>query len=410
MNIFILAITSLRALRKHKIRSFLTILGIMIGISAIIITFSIGRGAEEAVASQIMSMGENAVYVVPSTFIKHGALKGSGTSSTRLRLRDILAIKNQSPEIQAISPMHMTVQTIEYQGSTAHQNVVGCYPNMPTIDNNKLQKGIYFNEFHLKNRSNVIILGSKPAEELFKGANPIGKIILVNSSPCKVIGVLEKKPHFFGPRDPNEQAFIPYSTSKKICAIEGEADDQLHSIALRLYKGVDSIPMRRKILNILRFSHNLNKNEESPYVIFDTQTLAQVARDAAAIIRLFGLFAASISLLVGSIGVMNIMLVSVKERTKEIGLRMAIGATRKLIQMQFLFESTVLCFIGGIIGVAIGFIGQYAIGKGTTLSPVLEFGPLFISLFVTALIGIFFGYYPARQASLLNPVDALLDR
>ncbi len=409
MNILILFRSSLRALEKHKIRSFLTILGIMIGICAIIITFSIGRGAEEAVASQILSMGENAVYILPSTFIKHGGLRGN-VKSTRLRWRDVKAIKTQAPEIREISPMHMTAQTLEYRGVTAQQNVVGCYPNMSKIDGNEIDKGDYFNNYHLKNRSNVIVLGSKPAQELFKGKNPIGKVILVNKQPCKVIGVLKKKAHYFGPRDPNEQAFIPFTTSKKICRLPGEAEDELTAISIRLYQHVDASQFRRKLFNILRFTHHIRKDEEPPYVIFDTQTLGQVARDAAAIIRMFGLFAASISLIVGSIGVMNIMLVSVKERTKEIGLRMAVGATQRLIRLQFLFESTALCFIGGLIGVALGLLGQFAIGYGTSLKPVIEVGPMLVSLIVTILIGIFFGYYPAYQASQLNPVEALLDR
>jgi len=411
MRPFILFKTSVRALNKHKIRSLLTVLGIMIGISAIIITFSIGRGAEEAVAEQILSMGEDAVYVMPSSFIKHGALLGS-VSTIRLRERDIEAIEAQAPEVQKISPMHMTAHKIEYGGKIAQQNIIGCFPNMPKIDNTEIEYGTYFNQSHLKHRSSVIVLGSKPAEELFgsKNQDPIGKIVLVNGSPCKVIGVNKKKAHYFGPRDPNERAFLPYTTSKKICRTQTETEDEVTALAIKLYHHVDAVAFRRKLSNILRFTHYIRPDEELPFVIFDTQTLTQVARDAASVIRLFGLIAAAISLIVGSIGVMNIMLVSVKERTKEIGLRMAVGATRLLIAVQFLIESTALCFVGGLIGIAFGLLGQFAIGYGTSLSPVTEVAPFLISLLVTIFIGIFFGYYPARQASLLNPVDALLQR
>lgn len=409
MNLLVLIRTSIRTLAKHKGRSFLTILGIMIGICAIIVTFSIGRGAEEAVSSQIMSMGENAVYIMPSSFIKHGALKGN-VSTTKLKDRDIIAIKKQAPEVSEITPMHMTAQPIEYHGKTAQQNIIGVYPNTPKIDNNKLKSGTYFNWNHLKHRRNVIVLGQKPATELFGSIDPIGQIVLVNSVPFRVIGVLEKKPHYFGPRDPNEQAFIPYTTSKKVFRAPREAPDELTAIAIKLYQGVDSTVFRRKLGNILRFSHNLRSDEKIPFVIFDTQTLINVARQAASVIRLFGLFAACISLIVGSIGVMNIMLVSVKERVKEIGLRMAIGATQRLIRWQFLIESMTLCFIGGLIGVILGLLAQFGISYGTNLVAHIEFLPLFISLLVTIFIGVFFGYYPARQASLLNPVDALLQR
>jgi len=410
MNVFVLIRTSVRTLKKHKARSFLTILGIMIGICAIIVTFSIGRGAEEAVASQIMSMGENAVYVMPSTFIKHGALRGN-ISTTRLRNRDLEAIKKQAyQEVKEISPMHMTVQPLQHIGTSAQQNVVGCTPNMPKIDNNKLKSGIYFNKAHMKNRSHVIVLGQKPADELFKEKEAVGEVILVNGVPFLVIGVLEKKPHYFGPRDPNEQAFIPYTTSKKIFRQPTETEDEITALAIQLYHAVDAVAFRRKLANILRFTHNMRPDEKSPFTVFDTQTLTDVARQAASVIRLFGLFAACIALIVGSIGVMNIMLVSVKERTKEIGLRMAIGATQRLIRWQFLIESMALCFIGGLVGVGLGLLAQFGISYGTSLNAYIELGPLLVSLLVTLAIGIFFGYYPARQASLLNPVDALLQR
>lgn len=409
MNPAVLFNTSIRTLKNHKARSFLTILGIMIGIAAIIITFSVGRGAEEAVAAQILTMGEDAVYVIPSSFVKHGALRG-GSKTTRMRERDIEIIQNLSPEVIQITPMHMTIQTIERAGNKIQLNITGANPNLIKIDANKVKQGIYFNEVHLKQRSNVIVLGSKPVEKLFGAENPIGKFVLVNGHSCQVIGVLESKPHYFGPRDPNDQAFMPFTTSKKICKMPDEPIDELTAMAMKLQAGTDSTVFRRKLGNMMRFANNTQKEEEDPFVIFDTQTLTQVARDMAGIIRLFGLIAASISLIVGSIGVMNIMLVSVKERTGEIGLRMAIGATQKLIRLQFLIESVTLCFIGGVIGVLMGLLGQFAISHGTTLAAVIEIGPMLMSLLVTILIGVFFGYYPAYQASQLNPVEALLHK
>jgi putative ABC transport system permease protein len=409
MNITVLLSTSIRTLKNHKVRSLLTILGIMIGIAAIIITFSIGRGAEEAVASQILTMGEDAVYIIPSSFVKHGGLRG-GAKTTRMRERDIEIIQKLSPEVTHISPVHMSIQTLEYGGNKIQINLSGVQPCMINIDANIVKRGFYFDDTHVKRRSNVIVIGSKPAEKLFGATDPIGKYVLVNGHALQIIGVLDKKPHYFGPRDPNEQAYLPYTTSKKICRQPDEASDELTAIAIRLQNGTDSTVFRRKIGNIMRFINNTQKTEEDPFVIFDTQTLTQVARDMAGIIRLFGLLAASISLIVGSIGVMNIMLVSVKERTGEIGLRLAIGATQRLIQLQFLIESVTLCFIGGVIGIIIGILGQLAISHGTSLTAVMEAGPMIVSLIVTVLIGIFFGYYPAYQASQLNPVDALMHR
>jgi len=409
MNIFVFFRSSARTLKKHSIRSFLTILGIMIGIAAIIITFSIGRGAEKAVRSQIVSLGENSIYIFPSAFIKHAALRGS-PGFAQLRKRDIKAIEDQSPEVQEISPMHMTAQTAQFAGSTAKQSVIGCYPNMPKIEGSVIERGTFFNDYHLRVRSNVAVLGSKSAKNLFKNKDPIGQTILINRKPCRVIGILKKRTQYFGPWDPNERIYVPYTTSKKLFRVQDEAEDEITAMVIRIYSGSDSSIFRRKVKRILRFTHQTQEDEEDPFTILDQQSIDKIARDSAAIIRLFGLIAASISLIVGSIGVMNIMLVSVQERTREIGLRMAIGATQRLIQLQFLVESTTLTLVGGSIGIILGLIGQFVVGYASNLSPITEIGPLIICLLVTVLIGVFFGYYPAYQASKLNPVDALLQQ
>ena len=249
MKLLILLSTSTRTLRKHKVRSLLTIVGIMIGIAAITITFSIGRGAEEAITAQILSMGENAIYVIPSSFVKHGALRG-GIRSAKLHESDVDAIKAQSDEAQEVAPMHMTAQTMEYRGLKAGQNIVGSTPNIREIDEGEVESGTFFNDYHVQHRSNVIVLGSTPAEELFKKIDPVGKIVLVNRQPFKVIGVMKRKPHYFGPRDPNERAFIPYTTSKKLFMMPDETEDELTAVAIRLYKGEESSEFLRKWFRI----------------------------------------------------------------------------------------------------------------------------------------------------------------
>ena len=410
VNLRILLRTSIRILRKHKIRSLLTMLGIMIGISAIIVTFSIGRGAEEAISSAILGMGEGTMYVMPAEFIKRGAIRSGIAQRTKLTTNEMKKIKRNSPEIQEVSPMHMTMQQLEYKTKIAQETVIGCYPNMMKVNNNQIEKGHFFNDYHLNQKSNVIVLGDKIAKTLFGSINPIGKIILINKQPCKVIGVLKHKPHYWGPRDPNEWAYIPFTVAKKICRGPDETEEEVTMIGIKPYHGIDSEVLFRKIKNILRFSFKTKPGEEDEFSLFDQASIEEVARDSAGVIKIFGLIAAAVSLLVGSIGVMNIMLVSVRERTREIGIRMAIGATKGSIRKQFLIESTTLCLFGGVIGIIMGIVWQILISRMATLPIVIEYWPMIISLIVTVFIGVFFGYYPAYQASQLNPVDALLER
>jgi len=410
MNIKILLRTSVRVLKKHKVRSFLTILGIMIGISSIIITFSIGRGAEEAISSAVLGMGEGTIYIMPAEFMKRGAFRSDVAQRTKLTTIEMEKVKKNSPEIAEITPMSMTVQQLDYKQKIAQETVIGCHANMMKVNDNDIALGSFFNDYHVNQRSNVIVLGNKVAKKLFNTENPIGQIIYLNKQPCQVIGVLKHKPHYWGPRDPNDWAYIPFTVAKKLCRGLDETENEVTMVGMKPYPGVDSEVLLRKIKSILRFSYNTKPGEDDSFIIFDQQSIENVAREAAGVIKLFGLIAAAVSLLVGSIGVMNIMLVSVRERTREIGIRMAIGATQGSIRRQFLIESTVLCLFGGLIGITLGLLGQILISQAATLPVVIELTPMVISLIVTVLIGVFFGYYPAHQASQLNPVDALLER
>jgi len=410
MNIKILLRTSVRVLRKHKVRSFLTILGIMIGISSIIITFSIGRGAEEAISSAVLGMGEGTIYIMPAEFMKRGAFRSDVAQRTKLTLTEMKKVKKNSPEIAQVTPMSMTVQQLDYKQKMAQETVIGCYANMLKVNDNDIAIGSFFNDYHVNQRSNVIVLGAKVAKKLFNTENPVGQIMYLNKQPCQVIGVLKHKPHYWGPRDPNDWAYIPFTVAKKLCRGADETEDEVTMIGMKPYPGVDSEVLLRKIKSILRFAYGTKPGEDDSFMIFDQQSIENVAREAAGVIKLFGLIAAAVSLLVGSIGVMNIMLVSVRERTREIGIRMAIGATQGSIRRQFLIESTTLCLFGGAIGIMLGLLIQILISTAATLPVVIELTPMLISLIVTVLIGVFFGYYPARQASQLNPVDALLER
>jgi len=406
----ILIKTALRANLRHPGRSFLTMLGIMIGIAAIIVTFAIGRGAEEKIKAQILSMGEGAIYIIPGNVITRGDVRSSLADQIPVTTDDMRAIKGQSPGIKHISRGVFTIELLEYASSAAKDQVIGADPSIFDVNQNKLAYGAYFNQQHMQKRSHVAVIGEKIKNNLFGKEDPIGKTMRIRGNPFTVIGVLEHEDFFWGTDDPNGHVFIPFTVAKKAFRKENEHEKDLGFIALTLINSKDAPLIVRRIKRILRNRHNVEPNEEDDFIIFDQESVAKAAEDAAGIIKIFGLIAASISLLVGGIGVMNIMLVSVKERTREIGLRMAVGATRLLIRMQFLIESAVLCAIGGIFGIILGVAAEQFISHTTILPGVLEFAPLAFSFASTVLIGISFGLYPAYVASLLNPIDALLER
>jgi putative ABC transport system permease protein len=410
MNKLLILKTSLNAIIRHTGRSLLTVIGIMIGIAAIVITFAIGRGAEEKIKKQIMWMGEGSCYIVSGNVITRGAARAALFKPIRMTVDDMHAIKAEIPEIKDISRSTYTLEMIEYMGKATRDRVLGTDANMLKINKNKLRYGAMFTPTDVANRINVAVLGEKIADKLFDAEFPIGKTIRINGNPFTIIGVIEHQEHFFGPDDPNARVFVPFTVGKKLFSKENESEDDLSAIALHFYPDVHSAKPLRLIKRILRTRHGLDDKEEDDFTIFDEETIKKTAEDAAGVIKLFGLIAASISLIVGGIGVMNIMLVSVQERTKEIGLRMAIGATQAVIQLQFLLEAIILCALGGIIGIIIGLLGLQIVGHLTNLNSIIEFTPLMISFLITIVVGIFFGYYPARAASLLNPIDALLER
>jgi len=410
MTTLILFMTALRAITRHKGRSFLTILGIMIGIGSIVITFSIGRGAEEKIKGQIMGMGEGAVYIIPGNVITRKGIRSSSEKPARLTTQDLQAIKKQIPEIKEISRLTYSIEEFDYKGAIAKEQLLGVDESILNINQNDIKYGKFITKDHIKKRTNVVVLYNEIANKLFENEHPIGKTIKINGTPFVVIGVMKPIGHYWGPEDPNRRAFIPYTVAKKYLKKPDELEEDLGAMALGLYKLSDNQKVLRKIKRILRFRHNIEHDEEDDFTIFDQESIAQAAEDAARVIKLFGLIAASISLIVGGIGVMNIMLVSVQERTREIGIRMAIGATQGIVQLQFLIEAIVLCALGGLIGIALGLIGMFFISNFTQLPGIIEIAPLITSFILTIIIGVFFGYYPARKASLLNPIDALLER
>lgn len=404
MNTITLFKTSLSVIYRHAIRSLLTVLGIMIGIAAIVVTISIGRGAEQRIRSQIMSMGENAVYIIPGNVFKHGESRSEQVS--RLTTDDLYSLTSQVDDIVGATPVFEVSDPMIYGDATAKERILGTNSNLLTLVSRTMAKGIFFTDYHVKHRENVIVLGDSLAENLFKKTDPIGKVIRIKQVPFTVIGVVKYDGNFWGTNDPNKLGYMPYTTAKKYFKpkyLEQDLDFIVLKLGEEKYKG-ESL---RKIIRTLRLSRHIKPDDQDDFTIFDQQTLATSAETSSRIIQLFGLIAAFIALIVGGIGIMNIMLVSVQERTREIGVRLALGATQTMIQTQFIIEAVVLCTLGGIIGVIVGIGLVEFLSYITSLPGIIEIKPIALALLVTILIGVFFGYYPARKASLLNPVDAL---
>jgi putative ABC transport system permease protein len=407
MNFTIIVRTSFGMIRRHAVRSVLTVLGITIGIMAIIVTFSIGRGAEMRVKAQIMSLGENSLYIIPGNIIERGRVRSTLPKPPKLTWEDLYALKEQVAAIEYISPGNEVMETITYGTNSTKDRSWGGDVSILTIRGQAVARGRFFTDFDVQHRSNVIVVGSEMAKNLFKGAEPLNKVLHINNVPFTVIGILAREDNYWGTEDPNKRAYMPYTVARKYFLKPDKTKFDLDFIAIKL--GHEEMPGEglRKITRALRQTHAIKEDEEDDFTIFDQQSIAKSAETASAIIQLFGLLAASISLLVGGIGIMNIMLVSVHERTREIGIRLALGATQSTIETQFLIEAIVLCLFGGILGIIMGMLACYGVGLLTNLPSVIEIPPLVMSLLITLLLGMFFGYYPARKASRLDPVDAL---
>lgn len=411
MKSIMLAKTALGAINRHRGRSLLTVLGIMVGVAAIIVTFSIGRGAEEKIRAQIRGMGEGTVMILPGNVITPGGTRSSLARPARLTVQDLDAIRAQVDSIHEISRGTFGYYMMEYGNKSVKEQLLGADDNVFKIFRmSTVEHGIPFTQQHVTDRSNVAVIGFQIKEKLFGAELALDQTIRIGGFPFAVIGILKEQPHYFGTEDPNAHVFVPFTTAKKYFKKSDETDDDLGFIAFNVLPGKKPETAVRAAKRILRLRHNIRSNEEDDFMILDQETIAETANAAGNIIKLFGLLAASISLLVGGIGIMNIMLVSVTERTKEIGLRIAIGATRTSVQLQFLIESALLCAFGGLLGITTGLIAQWFIRIYTILPSITEFLPAIISFIVTILLGIFFGFYPALRASRLNPIDALTRR
>ncbi len=408
MNLLQLIRISFKALRHHKGRSVLTILGVVIGIGSIVALLAIGKGAEQKIRSSILSSGTNFIYVSPGwpPNVKHGKQQ---KTILPLTTKHAKILKKLCTTIQYVSPMSYISAKVKNQGISEVDTMInGCNENYMPIGNCKILKGSFIQQHHVQKVAKVIVLGYEISKTLFKNTNPLGKMVEVNKTMFTIIGVLEKieNPGEFMNR--NKECYIPFTTVKKY--LKSSFDDIVNGIFVST-KNLDLIPETvRCITKIIRVQHKLLEDDANDFNIFDQHGMLKAAGKASSVFTLFLLIVALISLLIGGIGVMNIMLVSIGERTQEIGIRMAIGATGKTIRNQFLLESLTLCTIGGVFGVMLGIvtpiIASYFTGWITVITP----SSIAIAVITMVLVGLIFGYYPAYKASKMNPINALIEQ
>jgi putative ABC transport system permease protein len=393
---------ALRTLGRNKMRTLLTMLGIIIGVMAVICIVGVGTSASEQVQDQIQSLGVNMLFVMAGSVNSGGIQMGTGATNT-LMVSDARAMLQEIPAITMISPETDTTVQVVYQGQNWSTRDQGVGPDYFDIRNWPVVVGSAFSERDVDTAADVCVIGSTVANKLFNGDNPIGKVIRVKTLPVTVIGELETKGQSTFGRDQDDVIMMPYSTvMKKLVGV-----DWLQVITASIDSKNDVNFATSQITALLRQRHHLRTDEDSDFSIRSPAEIAQTVGRISLILTVLLGSVAAISLLVGGIGIMNIMLVSVTERTREIGVRIAVGATEGDVQRQFLSEAVVLSSIGGLIGVVFGIASSIFVAKAmawpTAVSPLSIVGAVAFS----AAVGIFFGYYPARKASRLDPIEAL---
>jgi ABC-type antimicrobial peptide transport system permease subunit len=397
---------ALRALRRNKMRSALTILGIVIGVAAVITTVGLGLGASAAIQDQIRSLGTNLLIIVPGTRSRGGAHSGWGGAST-LSVLDARAIEREGQGIRAVSYFRRGSVQVLYGNENWRTTIQATTPSYLDVFDSELTRGEFFDERDMKNGARVVVLGATIVSQLFEaGEDPIGAVLRIKDASFRVIGVLESKGGSSFGDDRDDLILMPFTTAERRI-LGATLPGVVQNIIVSGQTGTDAHEISLEIEEILRQRHALRADEDSDFTV---HTQDEVASTMGIVTKILGsvlLGVASISLLVGGIGIMNILLVSVTERTREIGIRMAVGAKGRHILVQFLVEAMILSVIGGVIGIALGLAGTQAIAHFAEIPFV--FSPLVIlgAVLFSASVGIFFGFYPARKASNLDPIASL---
>jgi len=396
---------SLRAIRINKMRSGLTMLGIIIGVGSVIAMLAVGTGASEKIKTQLAGMGTNLLLVHPGSTTSGGLRMGMGSQPT-LTKDDADAILREIPKVQDVAPVLSGAAQVVYGNQNWSTGVYGSTPGIFVVRDLMLIAGRSFTEQDVRSATKVAVLGQTVVTNLFGSANPVGQVIRIKKLPFTVIGVLAEKGQSMQGQDQDDIIYIPVTTAQK--KIFGTAfPGMVRNIMVKVRNAHDLNAVENELNNLLRQRHRIGPREDNDFQVRNLTDMMQMAEQSARVMTLLLGAIASVSLLVGGIGIMNIMLVSVTERTREIGIRMAVGAKTWDIRLQFIIEALTLSLMGGIIGIVLGIAGATILsalaGWTTVVSPL----SILLAFGFSALVGIFFGFYPAYKASLLNPIDAL---
>ena len=402
MNYAALLQSALVALLRNKMRSILTVLGITIGIAAVICVVAIGKAGQARVEQQLNNLGDNFVWIEAGGRAVNGVRTGTHGTKT-LVLADGVAIKNQIPLIKSVSPnVDGSVQII-YANQNWFTGFRGVSPEYFDIKRWVVDQGAAFSQDDVERSADVCVIGRTVRDTLFGVEDPIGKVMRVKDLPCKVVGTLIPKGLSVSGQDQDDTILMPYTTVMKKIKGAPWLDDILCSAV-----SPEAVKIAgQEAAALLRDRHHLRPEEEDDFNIRNPEDIIQAQLEASKTLTVLLIAIASISLIVGGIGIMNVMLVSVTERTREIGVRVAVGATEEAIQLQFLGESVMLSLVGGGAGVLFGVVATYLIGRTLQWPMQMSIEAVIVAALFSVAVGVFFGYYPARKASLLDPIEAL---
>ncbi len=404
MNLLAIFKVALRALGRNKLRTALTMLGIIIGVSAVIMMVSIQQGAHSMMMDEMGSLGSNMIYVMPGSRRSGGARMGMGAAST-LTEQDVAAMEREIPTIAAASPSVNASGQLVFGNQNWFVQIQGTNEKFPKIRDWEVSEGEFFTAGDVRSASRVIVLGQSVSEELFQGGDPIGQTIRVRNLPFRVVGVLAEKGQSAVGQDQDDTAVMPYTTVQR--KLLGQQIQSISSAMVSSISEEASEVTQSQIISLLRQRHKIAPDADDDFSVRSMTDIAEMMDQMSSIMTMLLVSIAAISLIVGGIGIMNIMLVSVTERTREIGIRMAVGARPNYVRLQFLMESMTLSLMGGLVGVIIGGLLAVGIARALGWPSLISELAVLISFAFASGIGIFFGFYPAHKAASLDPIEAL---